>query len=300
MLLSTTRRRPLTPFQSRFTQTPRAPRAPPWRPSRGGTTAAGAADANADATPQSLSTLLSPLIAQATSPKPLPAAIFWDADNVRPSSGSGGNSSNDKKDRSRRAAVRQTLAALTSELERAGCRVDACAAYGNAATLGEEDDDDSNLYRIVITTTSKRQSADMALLSDLCAFVRSAAPPPPPPPTPQQQQPPQKAPPSCLILLIADDAGYAQPCAWASSEANKAAIIACGASAAKRAPYALPTSPLEPWRFHPVAKAGAAAVVVPWVVVVGGDDAEEDDGSLSNLDVGAAWVNPEGVFFGGG
>jgi hypothetical protein len=293
----TTRRRPFTSFQSRFTQTPRARRAPPWRWRRspGGAAAASAADADAaNATTPPTPTLLSPLIAQTSSPNPLSAAIFWDADNVRPSSGSGGGSSNGKKDR--RAAVRQTLARLAAELERAGCRVDACAAYGNAATLGEDDEDDDQddtaLCRIVITATSKRQSADMALLSDLAAFVRGSSSAAVGAAAPTQPQPPKTT--SCLIFLIADDAGYAKPCAWASSAPNNAAVVACGASAAKRGPYAPPTSPLEPWRFHPVARAGAAAVVVPWVVVV--DDDSQEDGNLNNLDVGAAWINPEGVF----
>lgn len=233
--------------------------------------------------PTTLAALLAPHIA-AKHPRqgPLPAAVFWDADNVRPPSGQ------------RRAAVRLGLAALAAELSRAGCRVDACAAYGNAATLRGKDDDDDDAAtdvapRLVVTNPTKRQSADMALLSDLAAFVVASS-------ASAADAAPLARPPAitCLVLLIADDAGYAATCAWAAT-ANGAAIIACGASAARRGKYSPAAAP-APWRFHPVGRVpGAAAVVVPWLAP-DDDDVDNDQAAWGRLDVGAAWIDPKGLF----
>jgi hypothetical protein len=257
----------------------------------------------------------------------LPAAVFWDADNVRPSGGDA---------RARAVAVRRGLADLVQQLSDAGCRVVQATAYGNAATLADEGggDDEERGRRgagagggggspsccsphLVVTNTGKRQSADMALLSDLAAFVSQQQQQQQEEQERQQQQQQQKpippgaaaaaaalaAPaakattPCCLVLLIADDAGYGVTCAWASAAPRSAVVVACGASAGRRGRYAPPASPAEPWRFHPLARSGAAAMVVPFTGAVpsGGGGGAAAAASGGGLDVAAAWINPDGL-----
>jgi hypothetical protein len=254
---------------------------------RGRTSASAAAvdrDEAPSPSPPSLAALLAPRL-----PPLLPAAILWDADNVRPSGGD---------PQARVIAVRRRLVDLALQLSDAGCRVVQATAYGNAATLGDEggsarcDGFPSGCRaRLIVTNTRKRQSADMALLSDLAAFVSQQQEE-----RQQKQRPPaqpgagavagSKAAPSCLVLLIADDAGYGVTCAWAAAAPRSAVVVACGASAGRRARYAPPSSPAEPWRFHPLARSGAA-LVVPW--------ASGGDGGGGGPDVAAAWINPEGL-----
>jgi hypothetical protein len=287
------------------------PRAPPWHPPQALASAADRPGAppspSPSPPPSSLAALLAPLLAphvarpqsQAKSKRRLavPAAVFWDADNVRPSG------------EARVAAVRRRLADLVRQLRDAGCLVLSASAYANEATLGEsgraeeEDDDDAAAPddgcprpRLVITNAGKRQSADMALLSDLVAFVSQQQQKQQQQQQQQQEQPDAASPttttalaPSCLVLLVADDAGYAGACAWASAPPRSALVVACGASAGRRARYAPPGAPADPSRFHPLARV-VAAVVVPWAVA---DGALGEEGG--GPDASAAWINPEGL-----
>lgn len=256
------------------------------------TAADGAAAANGDSGDQGLTALLAPRLARllngndSSSHSPLPAAIFWDADNVRPPASSPSE---------RRTAVRRRLAGFARALERAGhCRVALAAAYGNAATLGEEDEEEAEgdtLTRLVVTSAAKRQSADLALQSNFAAFVEQSAALGQRQRQEQQQEQPQQQRNqlSSLVLLVADDAGYAGPCAWATSLG--AVVVAAGPAAARRGRYSLPGAPADPSRHHPLAKAGHAAAVVPWVL---GEAAGGDVGG-GILDASEAWIDPEGL-----